>query len=62
MSKYTEHTTDSGIEYILRDNGNDTVSWIPKDEANSDYQSYLRWLNGEDENGTISQKNELETI
>ena len=26
------------------------VWWIPCDEANSDYQAYLRWLNGEEEN------------
>jgi hypothetical protein len=25
-----------------------------EDPANSDYQRYLRWLNGEEENGTIS--------
>lgn len=24
------------------------------DPANSDYQAYLRWLNGEEENSTIS--------
>ena len=28
--------------------------WIPTDPANSDYQRYLRWLNGGEENGTIS--------
>ena len=26
------------------------------DPANSDYQAYLRWLNGEEENSTISQE------
>jgi hypothetical protein len=41
MVTYTEFTTEAGVEYILRDNGNDTVSWIPKDESNSDYQAYL---------------------
>ncbi len=56
MSKYTEHTTDSGVEYILRDNGNDTVSWIPKDDSNSDYQRYLRWLENpnEEDNGGLN--------
>lgn len=38
-----------GAEIIKRDNADGTTSWIPKDEANSDYQAYVRWLNGEDE-------------
>ena len=31
-------------------------AWIPKDESNSDYQRYLRWLENPEaeENGTIS--------
>jgi len=31
-------------------------AWIPKDQANSDYQRYLRWLEDPEaeENGTIS--------
>jgi hypothetical protein len=41
MVTYTEFTTDTGVEYILRDNGNETISWIPKDESNPDYQAYL---------------------
>jgi hypothetical protein len=41
MVTYTEFTTDLGVEYILRNNGNNTVSWIPKDESNPDYQAYL---------------------
>jgi len=39
---------------VDRDNGDGTTSVIPADPANSDYQAYLRWLNGEEENGTIS--------
>ena len=41
MITYTEFTTEAGVEYILRDNGNETVSWIPKDDSNADYQAYL---------------------
>ena len=31
------------------------VYWIPKDEGNSDYQRYLRWLENPDadESGTL---------
>ena len=39
--EYTEHTTDSGNVFIVRANDDGTISWIPKDEANSDYQAYL---------------------
>jgi len=41
---------------LKRIDGNGNVSWIPFDEANSDYQRYLRWLENPEaeENGTIS--------
>jgi hypothetical protein len=32
------------IEHIDRFNEDGTVSWIPINPANSDYQAYLRWL------------------
>jgi hypothetical protein len=47
-------------QYNVEDNG---IIWyeengvrysFAQDEANPDYQRYLRWLNGEEENGTIS--------
>ena len=42
-------------EIIKRDNLDGTISWIPINESNSDYQAYLRWLeNPNAENGTIS--------
>jgi len=34
----------SSIEFIKRTNEDGSVSFIPKDEANSDYQTYLASL------------------
>lgn len=31
----------SEVEILKRDNADGTTSWIPLDEANSDYQAYL---------------------
>lgn len=42
------------IEVIKRTNEDETISWIPIQESNSDYQAYVRWLNREEENDTIS--------
>ena len=47
MSQFTYEELETVIK---RSDG----AFIPKDESNSDYQAYLRWLNGEEENGTIS--------
>ena len=44
MTKYTEATNADGIEFIVRDNEDGTESWIPKNESNSDYQTYLKSL------------------
>ena len=38
---YEEITTEFGIKFVLRTNADKTVSWIPLDESNSDYQAYL---------------------
>jgi hypothetical protein len=54
MPTYEISTTPSGVECIKRTDDNGNIWWIPKDESNSDYQRYLRWLNGEEETGTIS--------
>lgn len=32
---------------IKRTNVDESVTWIPFDEANSDYQEYLLWLEGQ---------------
>jgi len=54
MTKYEIIRTES-FAPVLQKTDNDNKVWsIPMDEANSDYQAYLRWLNGEEENGTIS--------
>jgi len=37
--------TDVELPMILR---KEDMLHIPKDEANTDYQEYLKWLNGED--------------
>jgi hypothetical protein len=39
--KYTVIKDADGIETIIRDNEDGSMSYIPKDEANSDYQAYL---------------------
>jgi hypothetical protein len=52
--KTTFFTNDEG--QIFMDNGDGVIWGVPNDEANSDYQRYLRWLENPDaeENGTIS--------
>ena len=42
--KYTEKVSALGWAYIERDNGDETISVIPTDPANSDYQAYLDTL------------------
>ncbi len=53
---YDEVTNQFDYSLIKRTDTDGKISWIPKDEANSDYQRYLRWLENPDaeENGTIS--------
>jgi hypothetical protein len=41
MITYEAITSASGQDLIKRDNGDGTISWIPTDPANSDYQAYL---------------------
>ena len=55
MKKYEIVKVGQFEEEVIRQTNEDgTEYWIPQDPANSDYQAYLRWLNGEEENGTIS--------
>jgi hypothetical protein len=56
---YTHHKVEGadGItdQCIIRTDKNGNEAFIPLDESNSDYQAYLRWLNGDDEaSGTLS--------
>jgi hypothetical protein len=53
---YTLKTNIANQEYIELVTDDGIISFIPKDESNSDYQRYLRWLENPDaeENGTIS--------
>ena len=46
----------SNTEVISQIDENGLESFIPKDEGNSDYQRYLRWLENPDadESGTLS--------
>ena len=39
MTQYREENT--GQDFIVRTNEDGSESWIPKDEANADYQAYL---------------------
>ena len=50
MTKYLELE-----DYIVRNNDDGTQSWIPKANDNSDYQTYLRWLENPnaEEGGTL---------
>jgi hypothetical protein len=54
MRNYVEIETITGKQVIqYQENG--VLYSIPKDEANSDYQRYLRWLENPDaeEGGTL---------
>jgi hypothetical protein len=41
MTKYIKKTTNLNFEFIERINDDNSVSFIPLDPANSDYQAYL---------------------
>jgi hypothetical protein len=42
--KYTEITTALGDKVITRDNEDGSITYIPIEPTNSDYQTYLAWL------------------
>lgn len=41
MQKYKEYIDELGNEILSKINDDGSISYIPKDEANSDYQAYL---------------------
>ena len=55
-NNYEIITNFTGATTILRHNEDGSISTIPADEGNSDYQRYLRWVEDPEaeENGTIS--------
>lgn len=38
---YSTYTSEAGLEFIVRTNEDESISYIPCDLANSDYQAYL---------------------
>jgi hypothetical protein len=42
--EYSTIENDLGVEVIIRDNGDGTISSFTNDPANSDYQAYLKTL------------------
>ena len=43
MTKYTLIKNETG-DIVKRENDDETITYIPTDPSNSDYQRYLRWL------------------
>lgn len=56
--EYTKVTTDNGSEFIIRNNDDGSISIIPVDLTNSDYQ---RYLNPEAEQSTPILSDEAKT-
>ena len=42
METYTK-IIQFGQDYVIKKNDNDSITFIPCDESNSDYQAYLAW-------------------
>lgn len=54
MVLYYEQTDPITGTIICKNNEDGSISFIPIDESNSDYQRYLAWLNGEAKGDLIS--------
>jgi hypothetical protein len=46
MTQYTEYETSNGQMYVIRIDDEGVQSSIPNDPANTDYQEYLKSLEG----------------
>ena len=44
MTKYEIVTAEDGVKSLKKTTEDGTVWWLPFDEANTDYQAYLKWL------------------
>lgn len=44
MIKYNKYTDENGVEQIEKVDETGNKFYVPTDEANSDYQTYLRWV------------------
>lgn len=44
--KYEQHTTERGVDFIIKQNNDGSTTWIPTEPNNSDYQAYLKSLEG----------------
>ena len=54
MKTYTKKIALDNYEYIEMTEEDGTIRFVPIADDNSDYQAYLRWLNGEKEpSGTL---------
>ena len=38
---YSTYTSEAGLEFIVRTNEDESISYIPCKEENADYQAYL---------------------
>jgi len=54
MLNYDEYESPSGNKFIRRTNEDGSVTFIPADPANSDYQAYLASLQAPQANSTES--------
>jgi hypothetical protein len=57
MTEYKINENPQGKKALIRINDDGSISGIPMDESNSDYQRYLRWL--ENPNAEVEHLTEI---